>query len=218
MNPDQTSLEAELRGLLSQPLDEDFLHRLESCADGTWTSLTPEEARLEGILRKTSPAKLDAGFLAELEKVVQGVPFAVDEKIVLFPKGNQVVPKEREGARRPMWAAAAAVALIGGVSALLVPVSRTGGGTTIAKNPPVTASPPRPGDVSPALPTNYAPASFNSGVSELHDEGTVWKANRPHSLMRVIYKDKVTTTDKDGRTYQMESPREGYILVPAQTD
>ncbi len=170
MNPDQTSLEAELRGLQSQPLDEDFLHRLEACADGTWTNLTPEELRLEGLLRKTAAARLDAGFLAELEKVVQGVPFAVDEKIVLFPKGNQV-PKER--ARRPMWAAAAAVALIGAASALLMPVSRTGTGYAGGGKPPTMPVEAGPITSSPALARNYAPASFNSGVREVHDEGTV---------------------------------------------
>jgi len=215
MNPDQTSLEAELRGLQSQPLDEDFLRRLEACADGTWTTLTPEELRLEGLLRKTLPAKLEAGFLADLEKVVQGVPFAVDEKIVLFPKGNQV-PRER--ARRPMWAAAAAVALIGGASALLVPVSKPTDGYAAGGKQPTVTTVPGPTTPSPALARNYAPASFNSGVREVHDEGTVWRANQPHSLMRVIYNDKITVPGKDGRTYQVESPREGFILVPAQTD
>ncbi len=44
------------------------------------------------------------------------------------------------------------------------------------------------------------------------------RANQPHSLMRVIYNDKITMPGKDGRTYQVESPREGFILVPAKTD
>ena len=66
---------------------------------------------------------------------------------------------------------------------------------------------------------NFVPASFNRGVSEVHDEGVVWKSNnQPHSLVRVVYKDKITLRDKQGRTFQVEQPRVEYMLVPAKTN
>lgn len=219
MNPDQPSPEADLRGLQATPLDDDFLRRLEACADGTWTQLTQEELRFENLLRKAEPVRMEASLLADLEKIVQGVPFAMDEKIVLFPKASQS-QAQPERKKRPVWAAAAAVALIGGLSAMLVPVSGPAGngGYAETKTPATTgadalSSP----DLAPA-PANYAPASFNSGVSEVHDEGVVWNSNKPHTLLRVVYKDKVTVTGKDGKVYEVERPRVGYVTVPAKAD
>ena len=66
---------------------------------------------------------------------------------------------------------------------------------------------------------NFIPAGFNRGLSEVHDEGVVWKSNsQPHSVVRVVYKDLVTLKDASGRTVQVEQPRVEYMLVPAKTD
>lgn len=66
---------------------------------------------------------------------------------------------------------------------------------------------------------NLVPAGFDRGVSQVKDEGLVWKNDtQPHSLMRVEYVDKITLKDRDGRTYQMEQPGFRYMLVPAKTD
>ncbi len=207
MTHDQTSLEAELRELQAASLDEDLLLRLEAAAEGTLTELGHGELRLEKLLRDASPAPLPAEFLSGLESVLQGVPFPVDEKIVLFPKAN-ISPKAVK--KRPTWAAAAAVALIGAATALLVPVNKPAGATTAQSGSPV----------SPATSADhFIPASFNRGVSNVSDEGVVWKNdNQPHQLMRVEYVDKTTLKDKDGRTYQVEQPRVRYMLVPARTD
>lgn len=208
MTPDPPSLEAELRELQAAVLDDALLARLEAAADGTLTQLSHEEVRFEAFLRKTAPARLSPDFLALLETVVHELPFAVDEKILLFPKANTAVPTRR---MRPMWAAAAAVAVIGAASALLMPAGK----------PPVTIarqSAPVVPPVTRAAGGNLVPATFNRGLSEVHDEGVVWKSNnQPHSLVRVVYKDIITLKDKDGRTYQVEQPRVEYMLVPAKT-
>ncbi len=208
MNHDPPSLEAELRELKAVALDEAFLSRLEAAADGTLTQLGHEEIRFEAFLRDTSPARLSPDFLAQLEAIVVEVPFAVDEKIVLFPKANTAVQIRRQ---RPIWAAAAAVALIGAASALLVPSGKAP--ATVARQ----SAPSSPPAARPAN-GNFVPATFNRGLSEVRDEGVVWKSNnQPHSLVRVVYKDKITVT-KDGRTYQVEQPRVEYMLVPAKTN
>ncbi len=147
--------------------------------------------------------------LAELEAIVRDVPFAVDEKIVMFPKAN-VAP--RRSGNRPMWATAAAVALIGAATALLMPVSKPA--ANIASQPaqaPGNAATPAAGD--------FVPAGFNRGVSNIQDEGVVWKSNsQPHSLMRVEYVDRIILKDKIGRTFEVEQPRARYMLVPEKTD
>lgn len=209
MTHDPTSLEAQLRELQATALDGALLLRLEAAADGTATRLSHGEIRFEALLRETSPARLPADFLARLEAVFHEVPFAVDEKIVLFPKANSAVHTRRH---RPMWGAAAAVALIGAATALLMPAE---------KPPEKTAgqSAPASSPVTRPINGNLVPAAFNRGVSEVHDEGVVWKSNnQPHSLVRVVYRDKITLRDKDGRTFQIEQPRVEYMLVPARTN
>ena len=209
MTHDPSSLEAELRELHAAALDEALLSRLEAAAEGTWTQLSQEEIRFEAFLRGIQPAGLTPDFLAELETVVHEVPFPVNEKIVLFPKASTTVHTR---GKRPMWAAAAAVALIGAASALLVPSGKAP--ATVARQS-APASPP----VTQAAGGNLVPATFDRGLSEVHDEGVVWKSNnQPHSLVRVVYKDKITVKAKDGRTYQVEQPRVEYLLVPAKTN
>jgi len=209
MKRDPSNLEEELRQLQAAPLDEALLARLEASADGTWTELTREEIRFENLLRKTSPAKLPADFLASMESITAGIHFPVDEKVILFPNGNAAPKKQKN---RPMWAAAAAVALIGAASALLLPTTETPKTVAQASNkitPPVAAD----------MDSNFVPASFNRGLSEVHDEGVVWKSNnQPHRLVRVVYTDHVTYKDSSGKTMEVEQPRVKYMLVPDRTD
>lgn len=209
MKHDPSNLEEELRQLQAAPLDEALLARLDASADGSWTELTHEEIRFENFLRETSPAKLPADFLASLESITAGIHFSVDEKVILFPNGNTAPKKQKN---RPMWAAAAAVALIGAASALLVPTTETPKATSQASNkiaPPLSAN----------TASNFLPASFNRGLSEVHDEGVVWKSNnQPHRVVRVVYTDHVTLKDASGRTVEVEQPRVKYMLVPDRTD
>ncbi len=207
MTPDQPSLEAELRELHATALDEVLLTRLEAAAEGTLTRLSHGEIRSEERLRESLPAKLSPAFLAALEGIVCKVPFPVDEKILLFSKAA-----DRTHRARPIWGAAAAIALIGAVTALMIPAGDA------PVNPPRQAAVATPTFTAPASP-NLVPASFNRGLSEVHDEGVVWKSNnQPHTVVRVVYKDLITLKDANGRTFQVEQPRVEYMLVPAKTD
>lgn len=209
MNHDPPSLEAELRELQAAAFDDAFLSRLEAAADGTLTQLNPEEIRFEAFLRGIRPVSLTPELLARLETTTRGVPFPLDDKIVLLPAAAATVHTRR---KRPMWGAAAAVALIGAGTALLMPTGKAP--TTIAQQGGrVSPSPVRPSS------GNFVPATFNRSLSEVRDEGVVWKTKtQPHSVVRVVYKDKITHKDKDGRTYQIEQPKVEYMLVPAKTN
>ncbi len=202
--------EAELRELRAASLDDALLTRLSEVADENWTQLSEAEQRFEDALRGHRPAPLPAGMLEDFEALTAGLPFVVNEKIVMFPKSGSRADRPR----RSKWAAAAAVALIGAATALLMP-SPGNNKRTVASTPPSHASQPAPLVAS----NNLVPASFNRGVSEVHDEGVVWKAgNHPHSVVRVVYKDRITLKDENGRTFEVEQPRVEYMMVPAKTD
>jgi hypothetical protein len=205
MTYDTASLEAELRQLQASALDDAFFARLDAAAEGTLTTLSPEEIRFEAYLRERSPAALPADFLAQLETVVSTTPFAVDEKILLFPKAGQPVSKSRKP--NSMWGAAAAVALVGGFSALMIP-DRTPATNNTSLQPQASASS-----------SNLVPASFDRNLSNLKSEGVIWNSNhQPQSVIRVEYKDKIIYKDSMNRTFQIEQPRVQYMAVPAKTD
>lgn len=212
MNHDPSTLEEELCKLQAAPLDEALLARLEASAEGTWTQLTREELRFEERLRRSSPARLSADFLAELESITRGVHFPVNEKILLFPNG---APAAKARPHRPMWATAAAVAIIGAATALLMPTQElaetaaSNGSGGIIGRPPAAANAAR----------NFVPATFNRGLSAVHDEGVIWKSNtEPQRVVRVVFIDQMTLKDASGRTIEVEQPRVEYMLVPARTD
>ena len=209
MTHDPLPLVATLHELQATMLDEAFLTRLEAAADETLIQLSREEVAFEASLRGIIPAGLTPDIMARMEKVVHDIPFTVDEKIVLFPKANQSPTTRRS---RPGWAAAAAVALIGGLTALLIPSPKSS--ENIARQLPTSASPP-----TQTSSGNFVSASFNRGISEVRNEGILWKSDKqPHNVIQMVYKDIITLKDKNGRTFQVEQPRVEYILLPANTD
>lgn len=211
MTHDPSTLEDELKNLRPAALDDAQLARMESCAAGSWTHLDPTEIAIEKELRAISPAALSPDLTARLEQLLSSTPFTTEEKIVVFP--NVAATRSRH---RSSWAAVAAVALMGAFAAWFIPNPTPAG--NLAAKPPVHT--PSPATTSPAIDaTQLVPAGFNRGLSEASDHGVIWQPdNRPHRVLKVVYRERVTLKDAEGRTYQMEQPRVEYIIVPAKTD
>lgn len=208
MNQDPPPLDSALRELQCSSLDHALLDRLEGAAEGNWTELTREELQFEAFLRQTKPTAIGPDFLSRLETTTRGTHFIIDEKIVLFPKDSHGTSTPK---KYSTWAAAAAVALIGAASALMLP-SR-GPGNATSRN--ATGSP----SIATPLSPNFVPAGFNRGLSEVHDEGIVWKQNKqPQRLVRVVYMEKMTYKDASGRIVEVEQPKAHYVLLPEKTD
>jgi len=203
MTPDHSSLETQLNKLTPSPLDSALLERLEACTDGSITTLTPTELQFEASLRKTRPQALPQDLLADLEGIFAGVPFAQDEKVVLFPKSSAKIGKITRFPR-PMWAAAAAVALIGAASALLMP-SRQEQAPIVQISPSATSAPINNN-------SNIVPAGYN-------DEGVIWNQNdQPRRVLRVRYDDYILKKDATGKQVKILTPRYEYVLIPEKAD
>ena len=207
MNHDLHDLESSLAGLRPTGADFALLDRLESAAEGRLTELTAAEVRFESTLCGHRPVALPAEFFASLENVLASTPFPVGEKIVMFTKGN-VAPKNVHRFR-PMLAAAA-VALLGAATALMVPPGATGvktrTGSGMVSNP---MQRPRAG--------TFVPASYGNHIQTASDEGVVWQENRPHRVVRVVYNERASFINSDGKL-EVEQPRVEYILVPEKID
>jgi hypothetical protein len=147
--------------------------------------------------------------MASLHASLAGVPFTASQpKIVRFPVRQPAASRPH----RHWWSAAAAVALFGGLAGWLVPTGNPA-------NPVAAAEPAVPVIRSAPSGSPLIPAGFNRGLSEASDEGVIWQSSRqPHRVLRVVYQERVTLKDAEGRTYQMEQPKVEFIIVPAKTD
>ncbi|MCX6866862.1 MAG: hypothetical protein NTV46_11730, partial [Verrucomicrobia bacterium] len=120
MSLDPSSLEADLLRLRATALDESLLARLDACTTDTWTHLQPAEIQFEQRLHAITPATLPLTLRTSLEAVLRDVPFPANDNILRFPKQQPSAPSRH----RAWWsAAAAAVALIGAITALRVPIN-----------------------------------------------------------------------------------------------
>lgn len=208
MSFDPTPIEAELRSIRPAGLDATLLDRLDACTNESWAELSPTEDRQEQQLRTIAPTQLSPALMASLEAALREVPFSQAETIIAFPVKKPNAPPSR----RAWWGAAAAVALTGAITALLIPIN-PGSNQLAGTSPKNPITPPSP------TTSELIPAGFNRGLSEASDEGVIWQSNQPpHRVLKMVYKEQVTLKDANGRIYQMEQPKVEYILVPTKTD
>ena len=214
MSPDLQELEAKLSALRPAVLDSGLLARLAESATGDPASLSPELAAFEASLRHRRPAPLPAALAAAL---TQALPPA---NVIPFQGTKQ--PVTHRHWNRPMLAAAAAVAILGASAALFMPGHDSPPSAVATHTPTAPAAPSAtPGHTrAPVAPSaNFVPADFNTGFSQASDEGVVWQdANQPRRVVKVVYWDRVTLVNPDGRKVEVEQPRIEYILVPEKID
>lgn len=203
-----TIFEQELRNQAPARLDEQFLDRLTSCAEGSFEDLSDGDADFAALLGAAKPRALPATLQSSLSDALEGTPFAVDGKIVLFHgQSKSGVPEPRDF-RRFHIAAAAAVAILGAATALMVPHV----GNTATADHTFT-----PESTVPSA--HFAPAGFGRNLSETRDEGIIWRGNnQPHRVLRLTYMEKVTMKNADGETIQVERPHYEYVTIPEKID
>ena len=208
MSTDNSQLESELKALRAQELNPEFMDRVESCADGTWTEISGYERHLEQELLHHKPSALPESLMESLMAATKDTPFESNPTIVSFP-GSKSSPKT---SKTYWWSAAAAVAVMGIMSALMVPLSQP-------KN--IAASPKDP--LAPTISANtqgtLVPATFSRDFTEATDEGIIWHDDqKPHRVVKVVYQDRVTMKDANGNTYEVEQPRVEYYMIPTESD
>lgn len=211
MADDTPNLESELHKLNASGLDPMFLDRLEAAAEDRLTELSPLEKQFEAELRRFRPSTLSPTLLASLEIQCSGIAFPEASAVVPFP-----MVKHPPQPRRTAWSAAAAVAILGALTALFIPTKPSNNTATAGQNPPPIQH--ETGTNAPRL-SDLTPADFSRKLSETSDEGVIWPSNQQaHRVLKVVYKDLVTLKRPDGSSYQVEQPRVEYFIVPTHSD
>lgn len=202
-------LEETLQGLRPSAPEVACMDRLLAAVVG----VVPEvDAGLERDLAKLRPSALPPAVSGRLLQVVSNVPFPGTEKVVLFPAHPASKVATKAPGRIPWIAAAAAVAVLGAFTAVMVDGPRQG---TI----PMAAKATQHVEVGSAVPSGFVPASMGSGVHDARDEGITWSRDgTPLRKVKVIYMDKVRYRGEDGRIIEFEQPRVEELLLPEKID
>lgn len=204
-----SSEEQELSKLSPAPLDEGFLARLTASAEGTDEELSHEEMDFEASLRRMKPRNISSKLGSSLLDMLSEVPFAVDEKIVLFNGKSRTETKTgKNNFSRFNIAAAAAVALLGSVAAFMVPQHSGNTPLTVSKNP---------SDALEEVSVPYVPPTMNNNLSTvsfdtlLNDEVATWSYPiQPQRSMRPTFFDE---NEVEGSAVT-EQPRLQYGIIP----
>jgi hypothetical protein len=209
MEMNRKELEQLLRSVKPAGLSDATLLRLEEAMSGTMTLEAPL-LQVEAQLQDITPRALSEATLERMMVTVKDVPFALDQKVLLFPgshKEASATAPRQQGWRRV--AAVAAVAMLGGLAALWTPSNQP---AEVVSAAPIT----RP--AAPAVPGIVA-TSFGTGIERAEDEGVIWTDDRqPKRVLRFEYQDRVLVRDKDGVDRMLFIPREELFVVPEKVD
>ncbi|MFY7818602.1 MAG: hypothetical protein ACOVRB_09580 [Akkermansiaceae bacterium] len=214
MESNRKELEQLLRSLQPSGLSESTLDRLEQAMSGS-VEIDPSIRSVESQLLDLRPRAIRTSSLDQFMAIVQDVPFAVDQKVVLFPGVRKEMAQVASQKRRWFGAAAmAAMAAIGALAAVWTP---------LAKQKPVIAGelPKNPPSQSPVnrSPEGIVATSFGTGVERAADEGVIWTPDhQPKRVLRFQYQDRVLVRDKNGVDRMLLIPREELFVVPEKVD
>lgn len=176
---------------------------------------------LEDQLGRLSPMAMPDDMLARMEK-------AMDRWKEFTPAEEKIVPFSGHGAANQksgkfhIWASAAAVALIGAVTTVLVIPEK---GSVIGSGPVADTSSVSESSVDAPLSSLSQPANivgvnnskFNTKITDEPSYSITYDAEgKPHRLVKVRFEDEITLYDDKGRPVKVKKPRIEYYLVPVQ--
>lgn len=175
---------------------------------------------LEDQLGKLSPMAMPEDMLARMEKAMErwNEFTPVEEKIVPFSSNGA----GHSSGRFHIWASAAAVALIGAVSAVLImPGNRAGNGSTdvavAAPEPSQQMDAQLPSLAQPANVVGVNNSKFDTKITDEPSYSITYDAEgKPHRLVKVRFEDEITLYDDKGRPVKVKKPRIEYYMVPIQ--
>lgn len=221
LDADLRELESKLSNLtpMAMPVSlvNDMSQLMDDCSDLSFQSLDGAELDdLEQQLSQLGGSAMSEGMITRMADAMDRwhEELPVEEKLVPFGnEGKGVQKASKSGA----WAAAAAVALLGVLSALVLPsfdtnkVAQLDSTNSVSTASLVRTSAPRDAWV--------VPDSFTHKVTNTTDSGIVMsEGNKPCRSIRVEYVDTVKVLDDQGREIEIMRPGVEVVLLPVETN
>jgi len=183
-----------------------------------------ELQKIEAELERMSAGSMPEGMISRMEAAMEGWQEASGqeeaEKVVPFPRVEESDRVETSHGKG-LWAAAASVALLGGVAAMVLTadptplevaskgVTDSAGGNSVATMV----------DPSSLQTIELAPKTAKRTILDASDRDVIIpNGSRPMRLMRVDLVDRVVFLSPGGEELHLEVPSVNYQLIPAPTD
>ena len=183
-----------------------------------------ELQKIEAELEQMSAGSMPEVMISRMEAAMEGwQEFSQQEeaeKVVPFPQVEESDPVETRSGKG-LWAAAASVALLGGVAAMVLTADPTplevvdrGAGERGAGGSLPTAVDP---DAVHTI--ELSPKTAKRTILDASDRDVIIpNGSRPMRLMRVDLVDRVVFLSPTGEEVHLEVPSVNYQLIPAPTD
>lgn len=232
------AIEKQLANLAPRSLPVELLSRMEQSM-GQWSGHEESDHsdvsegdlnHLEVHLGLMQPAAMPEDMLTRMSDAMD----RWQERAHADSSDDKVIPMELHTERRQrarsntrvfgssMWTAAAAVALLGAVSALILPRLEKSNQGMAATVSPVNDDSSTALDIGAiAAPSNTWTASdaLSHKVTRTSDTGVIMAGdNTPHRCIRVDYVNRIKAKDADGREIEIKSPGVDYVLIPVETN
>mgnify|MGYP007122431977 CR=1 FL=1 len=234
LSPELLELEKQLESLVPSSMSQDLFGRMEQSMHEATDERRLDSDDLDDLeihLGQMAPASMPEDILGRMARAMdrwhEHVP--VEEKVVPFGENEgeseEATPSHKRPSRKRygggMLAAAAAVAILGAVTALVMPkfmnASDVGESVATIKN---TVVPDR--QISAFAEPRDAwivPDSLSHKVTNTSDRGVVMsRDNTPHRCIRVEYVDRIKVQDEEGREIEIERPGVNIMLMPVETN
>lgn len=199
--------------VLSKALSNRLVDSMNQASAATVSELETDLLQLEAALSNLSANAVPSDMLQRLDSAMSGWNTdrsQEEENVIPF----NAEPKESRESwwSKGMVASAAAVAILGAMTALLGVKSGSPGHSQMASS--MVSSP------STAISVTATPrATASKNIISTSDQGVVYsRENKPHRCMKVEYLQKVELKNQKGERVQVEQPMVEYLLVPLKTD
>jgi len=181
-----------------------------------------ELQKIETDLERMSPGSMPEGMIRRMEEAMEGwreVPEQDEiEKVVPFPQEERSDRGETRSGWS-LWAAAASVALLGGVAAMVLTAEPTPrkvvkrGGSTAGDSTATMINPESLHTIE------LAPKTAKRTILDASDRDVIIpNGSRPMRLMRIDLVDRVVFLSPGGEEVHLEVPSVNYQLIPVPTD
>ena len=197
MDPEFQDIEDALKAIRPASLAPAGMDRFLAAVEGRGLAADPALRSVENSLGSMVPLAVRSEAADAMLVTVSAVPFPVDEKVVLFPGSSK--PAEKSASRRPWYAAAAAVAVAGAFSAMMVEQPRAKSGSPVAGVGFRHPDPP-----TDRLRARLGGQRAGGGQGRGRD---VDQRRKPVRMVRVIYMDKAKYRNPQGEIIEVERPR-----------
>lgn len=224
LNEDLQALESMLASLTPRAIPRDVFSCVEKQSQVAMSSQGDLDGfdELEGHLNQLSPTAVPDDMLSRMSQAMDGWHEHVAEvdKVLPFTPNKRRVPQIFN---KGMLSAAAAVAVLGAVTALVMPQFSISQSQSYADSSPAapasSAATQLSNDTGVLSRSRMASEGLSHQVTRTTDSGVVFSDdNQPLRCIRVDYIDQVKGVDGSGRNIEIKTPGIDYILIPVQTD